>query len=191
MSSVTGNLCNKCPKWLVEQNSSYSDYCNAISGFTSNSRAPGDPVTVEVAFQMLVYYDSALFKWIREYTTMIFLATCKSCHIHLIIDYRHRQSMFSPVNRGFSNFEIFKKKLEWPNIHQMSPKHVSDVLAFHHHFFTSKDIANSRNISLDSRLQIQLDFNPVFDTLYKVGINGNICIKGFNSKKSYLQWSST
>ena len=30
--SVTGNLCNKCPKWLVEQNSSYSDYFNAISG---------------------------------------------------------------------------------------------------------------------------------------------------------------
>ena len=46
MSSVTGNLCNKCPKWLVEQNSSYSDYFNAISGFTSNSRAPGGPVTL-------------------------------------------------------------------------------------------------------------------------------------------------
>ena len=45
MSSVTGNLCNKCPKQLVEQNSSYSDYINAISGFTSNSRDPGGPVT--------------------------------------------------------------------------------------------------------------------------------------------------
>ena len=45
MSSVIGNLCNKCPKWLVKQNSSYSDYFNAISGFTSNSRAPGGPVT--------------------------------------------------------------------------------------------------------------------------------------------------
>ena len=45
MSSVTGNLCNKCPKWLIEQNSSYSDSFNAISGFTSNSRAPGGPVT--------------------------------------------------------------------------------------------------------------------------------------------------
>ena len=32
MSSVTGNLCNKCPKQLVKQNSSYSDYFNAISG---------------------------------------------------------------------------------------------------------------------------------------------------------------
>ena len=30
--SVTGNLCNKCPKCLVKQNSSYSDYFNAISG---------------------------------------------------------------------------------------------------------------------------------------------------------------
>ena len=46
MSSVTGNLCNKCPKWPVEQNSSYSDYFNVISGFTLNSRAPGGPVTL-------------------------------------------------------------------------------------------------------------------------------------------------
>ena len=46
MSSVTGNLCNKCPKQLVKQNSSYSDYFNVISGFTSNSRATGGPVTV-------------------------------------------------------------------------------------------------------------------------------------------------
>ena len=46
MSSVTGNLCNKCPKQLVEQNSSYNDYFNAISGFTSNSRGPGGPVTL-------------------------------------------------------------------------------------------------------------------------------------------------
>ena len=45
MSSVTGNLCNKCPNWLIKQNSSYSDYFNAISGFASNSRAPGGPVT--------------------------------------------------------------------------------------------------------------------------------------------------
>ena len=45
MSSVTGNLCNKCPKQLVKQNSSCSDYFNAISGFTLNSRAPGGPVT--------------------------------------------------------------------------------------------------------------------------------------------------
>ena len=30
--SMTGNLCNKCPKWLFEWKSSYSDYFNAISG---------------------------------------------------------------------------------------------------------------------------------------------------------------
>ena len=30
--TVAGNLCNKCPKWLLEQKSSYSDYFNAISG---------------------------------------------------------------------------------------------------------------------------------------------------------------
>ena len=30
--TVAGNLCNKCPKQLLEQNSSYSDYFNAISG---------------------------------------------------------------------------------------------------------------------------------------------------------------
>ena len=57
MSSVTGNLCNKCPKWLVEQNSSYSDYFNAISGFTSNSRAQGGPVTV-----MVIRADSSASK---------------------------------------------------------------------------------------------------------------------------------
>ena len=48
MSNVTGNslnLCNKCPKWLVEQNSGYSDYFNTISGFTSSSSAPGGTVT--------------------------------------------------------------------------------------------------------------------------------------------------
>ena len=45
VTGITGNLCNKCPKQQVEQNSSCSDYFNAISGFTSNSRAPGGPVT--------------------------------------------------------------------------------------------------------------------------------------------------
>ena len=32
MSSVAGNLYNKCPKWSIELNSSYSDSFNAISG---------------------------------------------------------------------------------------------------------------------------------------------------------------
>ena len=59
MSSVTGNLCNKCPKWLVEQNSSYSDYFNAISGFTLNSRAPGGPVTM-TSNQIIKYISMTL-----------------------------------------------------------------------------------------------------------------------------------
>ena len=32
ITTVAGNLCNKCPKQLFKQNSSYSDYFNAISG---------------------------------------------------------------------------------------------------------------------------------------------------------------
>ena len=44
VTGITGNLCNKCPKQQVEQNSSCSDSFNAISGFTSNSRAPLGPV---------------------------------------------------------------------------------------------------------------------------------------------------
>ena len=58
MSSVTGNLSNKYPKWLVEQNSSYSDYFNAISGFTLNSRAPGGPVTDtrRLLFHLIIFF---------------------------------------------------------------------------------------------------------------------------------------
>ena len=47
-TGITGKLCNKCPKQQVIQNSSYSDFFNAISGFTSNSRAPGGPVTFRI-----------------------------------------------------------------------------------------------------------------------------------------------
>ena len=50
VTGITGNLCNKCPEQLVKQNSSCSDYFNAISGFTSNSRAPGGPVTENLLF---------------------------------------------------------------------------------------------------------------------------------------------
>ena len=32
LTTVAANLCNKCPKQLLKQNSSYSDYFNAISG---------------------------------------------------------------------------------------------------------------------------------------------------------------
>ena len=44
ISSVAGNLCNKWPKWLVAQNSSYSDYFNVISGLyrTAEPRRPCD-----------------------------------------------------------------------------------------------------------------------------------------------------
>ena len=54
VTGISGNLCNKCPKWLMEQNSSYSDYFNAISGFTSNSRAPEGPVTPTLRHATLV-----------------------------------------------------------------------------------------------------------------------------------------
>ena len=46
VTGITGKLCNKCPKRQVVQNCSSSDSFNAISGFTSNSKAPGGPVTL-------------------------------------------------------------------------------------------------------------------------------------------------
>ena len=44
VTGITGKLCNKCPKWQVEQNCSSSDSFNVICHFTLNSRAPGGPV---------------------------------------------------------------------------------------------------------------------------------------------------
>ena len=38
-------LCNKCPSSKSSENCSYSDFSCAISGFTSNDRAPGGLVT--------------------------------------------------------------------------------------------------------------------------------------------------
>ena len=38
---VAGNLCNKCPKQLLKQNSSYSDYFNAISGLYRTAEPKG------------------------------------------------------------------------------------------------------------------------------------------------------
>ena len=46
VTGITGKLCNKCHKQQVKQNCSSSDSFNAISGFTSNSRASGGPVTL-------------------------------------------------------------------------------------------------------------------------------------------------
>ena len=54
VTGITGNLCNKCPKQLVKQISSYSDYFNVISGFTSNSRAPGGPVIVTTVIMVSI-----------------------------------------------------------------------------------------------------------------------------------------
>ena len=48
-----GNLYNKCPRWLIKQNSSYSDYFYATSGFTSNTRAPRGPVTLLLLLLLL------------------------------------------------------------------------------------------------------------------------------------------
>ena len=109
---------------------------------------------------MLVWYNSTFLKWIHEHIIMIFLAACKSCHIYLIIDFHHGQSMLSQVNRGFSNFGTFEKT----RVAKYTPNEPKTCLLL---FGLSSPlfhiIANSRNISLD-----------------KVGINGNICIKGCN-----------
>ena len=39
LTSVAGKLCHKCTKWLLEQNSIYSDYFNAISGLYRTAEA--------------------------------------------------------------------------------------------------------------------------------------------------------
>ena len=154
---------------------------------------------------MLVCYNSAFLKWIREYIKMIFSAACRSCHIYitvrnevakvmfsqvsvcllqggvpgsggggipacteadppgemataadgthptgmhscLIIDFRHRQSMLSQVNRGFSNFGTFEKT----RVAKYTPNEPKTCLLL---FGLSSPlfhiIANSRNISLD------------------------------------------
>ena len=62
VTGISGNLCNKCPKRLTEQNSSYSNYFNAISHFTLNSRAPGGPVTVNLQQFMTVLISHTSFR---------------------------------------------------------------------------------------------------------------------------------
>ena len=42
LTIVAGNLCNKCPKRLLEQNSSYSDYFNVVSMEQQSPRRPVD-----------------------------------------------------------------------------------------------------------------------------------------------------
>ena len=69
-TEITGNLCNKCPKWQFKQNCSSSDSFNAISGFTSNSRAPGGPVTETLAIKegrhlnTLICFFKVLIGWL-------------------------------------------------------------------------------------------------------------------------------
>ena len=50
-------LCNKCPSGKSSENCSYSDFSCAISGFTSNSRAPGGPVT---EIQCTIFYEAEI-----------------------------------------------------------------------------------------------------------------------------------
>ena len=77
MSSVTGNLCIKCPKHLVKQKSSYSDYFNVISGFKSNSRTPGGPVTVATSLK-LWHCNENKHSFVLDVTEL--LKTC-SCNL--------------------------------------------------------------------------------------------------------------
>ena len=77
MSSVTGNLCNKCPKQLVKQNSSYSDDFNAISGFTSNSRAPGGPVTLKVIVNAIIFRKFLIISGLLHAVTIKILTAVK------------------------------------------------------------------------------------------------------------------
>ena len=55
--------CDRNYRKSVEQNCSYSDYFNAISGFTSNSRAPGGPVTfIPITKNLIVTLNAETFQ---------------------------------------------------------------------------------------------------------------------------------
>ena len=65
-----GKLCNKCPKWLIKENSSYSDYFNATSGFTSNTRAPRGPVTFSLDISddgKFFYRSESIYSFINSF----------------------------------------------------------------------------------------------------------------------------
>ena len=57
MSTVAGNLCNKCPKQLVKQKSSSSDYFNAISGLYWTAE-PQDTLKKHQKFRHLRFFKS-------------------------------------------------------------------------------------------------------------------------------------
>ena len=68
-------------------------------------------------------------------------------------------------------------------IFKLSPIHASVIVSFPEFAEFSESYAPFRK---------NPNVNRVFHSLYKVGRNGNIGIKGFkNTKKSYLQWDST
>ena len=95
MSSVTGNPCNKCPKLLIKQNSSYSDYFNATSGFTSNSRGPGGPVTLALT------YSPKSHLRIQPHWASASTFTFVMAHIDIHLYNRHQASCpFSSIDTG-------------------------------------------------------------------------------------------
>ena len=80
VTGITGNLCNKCPKQLVKQISSFSDYFNVISGFTSNSRAPEGPVTLQILIRAEIFNISDFnmhygFQYVLKFSTSQ-ISTC-------------------------------------------------------------------------------------------------------------------
>ena len=97
VTSEFGNLCNKCPKWLIEQNSSYSDYFNVASGFTSNSRAPGDPSQSSCSN---VCPSSATEFWLMRRQSSCLV----SLYLHALhfSDYRHLQQIIFDFNMTIS-----------------------------------------------------------------------------------------
>ena len=67
--TVAGNLCNKCPKQLLEQNSSYSDYFNATSGLyrTAEPKEALLHKTIEIFIEKMVN----IFNWMKHHSNFI------------------------------------------------------------------------------------------------------------------------
>ena len=55
--TATGNLCKKCPKQLLKQNSSYSDYFNGISGLYQTAE-PQEALWQEPKINVMVSINS-------------------------------------------------------------------------------------------------------------------------------------
>ena len=157
MSSVTGNLCNKCPKQLVEQNSSYSDYFNAISGFTSNSRAPGGPVTFTY---IEVYIFDCPWQSKNLCNGSIFKAD-RSGQIY-IVSRSDLCKVYSPIKNSTNTYEITPKNLpkfvRYKTI-KFSGTHTKDVSGWFYEtnwtdeLFLAKASVRHRGNSIDKSLQ--------------------------------------